>query len=220
MINQTVNIIADYREVPSKIPDILKEKGANVELKSLRTGDYVINNLVMVERKSRDDFILSIIQDRLFSQCARLRKSGMHCLLLVEGNPYNTSHNIERNAIKGALLSVSLSWQIPIVYSSGPADSADILLMAGDQLLRNSFNYSQRSNKPKIMKNRAVFFLQGLPAVGRKTATALLEKFGSSENVVMATDDELLEVDGLGKGKVKKIREFLSYKFSDTTNRK
>ncbi|MBN1926867.1 MAG: hypothetical protein JW798_13635 [Prolixibacteraceae bacterium] len=213
-----IQIIADYRETASAIPVILKDKGAIVELRNLRTGDYLINNSVLVERKSRDDFILSIIQDRLFAQCARLKKSGLHCLLLVEGNPYQTSHKIERNAIKGALLSVSLSWQVPIVYSSGPTDSADILLMAGEQLLKSNYKYLRRSDKSKSLKNKAVFFLQGLPGIGQKTAGALLERFGTPENVVLATEDELLCIEGLGKEKVKRIREFLRNRFHPETS--
>lgn len=70
-----IKITADFREVPSKIPEILKNLAAHVELAQLKTGDYILNDKVVVERKSRDDFILSIIQGRLFSQCARIRKT-------------------------------------------------------------------------------------------------------------------------------------------------
>ena len=211
--DKRVRIIADYREAASAIPDMLKQKGATVELTYLKTGDYLINNTVLVERKSRDDFILSIIQNRLFSQCSRLQKSKMHTILLIEGNPYHNNHNIDRNAVKGALLSVSLSWQIPIVYTSGHEDTARTLIMSANQLLRNNFYFLRRTGKPKRLKDQAMFFLQGLPAVGQKTAKSLLERFKTPENVVLATEDELLEIEGLGKEKVKKIRTFLGHNF-------
>jgi Fanconi anemia group M protein len=214
-----IRIVADYREVPSAIPDMLKQKGVTVELKNLKTGDYLINNTVLVERKSRDDFIISIIQDRLFDQCSRLRKSKMHSILLIEGNPYHSNHNIDRNAVKGALLSVSLSWQIPIVYTSGHDDTASVLIMSANQLLRNNLHFLQRAGKPKRAKGQALYFLQGLPSVGQKTAKALLERFRTPENVVLATEDELLEVEGLGKEKVKKIRAFLRQKTGGVAKR-
>ena len=87
-----VSIIADYREVPSKVPEILKKLGAKVEFSQLKTGDYIINNEIIVERKSRDDFILSIIQGRLFLQCSRLKNTSYSQVLLIEGNPYNTRY--------------------------------------------------------------------------------------------------------------------------------
>jgi ERCC4-type nuclease len=97
------SIVADYREVPSGIPNILKEMGADLQMEQLKSGDYILHNEVMVERKSRDDFALSIIQGRLFAQCARMRKSDKHAVMLIEGNPYQTKHEMERQAIKGGI---------------------------------------------------------------------------------------------------------------------
>ena len=159
MKTDPISILADYREVPSKIPKILKELGARVELTQLKTGDYIINNEVIVERKSKDDFILSIIQGRLFSQCARMKKSSHYQIMLIEGNPYNTNHKIDRQAIKGALLSITLSWQIPVIYSANTLDSANMLLMAANQLLKENFGYRRGGYKPKKLKNKAIYFL-------------------------------------------------------------
>ena len=209
MMSYQTKIVADYREIPSKIPDILREREANVELQHLKTGDYIINEEIIIERKSRDDFVLSIIQSRLFSQCQRLKKAKYFPVVLIEGNPYHTEHNIDRRAIKGALLSISVSWQIPVMYSANANDSADMLLMAGKQLLQDDFNSLRRAYKPRRLKNKALYFLQGLPTVGSATAKALLEKFGSLENIILATEEELKQIEGLGKVKIEKIRRFL-----------
>ncbi len=209
-MDKEIKVVADYREVPSKIPDLLKEKGAAIELKSLKTGDYIVNDEVLFERKTRDDFVLSIIQGRLFSQCARMKRSDYHNVLLIEGNPYNTRHDITRQAIKGALLSVSVPWQIPVIFSASPHDSADMLLTAGDQLVRINYNYIRKGYKPKSVKRKSLYFLQGLPAVGPSTAKALLEHFGTPEKVILATEDELMEIEGLGTTKARRIRKFLA----------
>ncbi len=210
-----INIVADYREVPSKIPDILEELGVSVERKQLKTGDYIINDEIIVERKSREDFVLSIIQGRLFSQCSKMKKSDKHLILLIEGNPYHTKHDIDRQAIKGALLSVSLCWQIPIIYSANVNDSAQTMIMAANQLLKEKYSYFRNARSPKNTKRKAIYFLQGLPSVGPLLAKALLEKFKSIENVILADEEELLEVEGLGKKKVKLIREFLGNSLQD-----
>lgn len=62
-MDEKLKIVADYREVPSKIPDFLTEKGVSVELKTLKTGDYIVNNEFLFERKIRDDFAISIFQN-------------------------------------------------------------------------------------------------------------------------------------------------------------
>lgn len=211
-MNNKLKIVADYREVPSKIPEFLTEKGVSTELKALKTGDYFFNNEVLFERKTRDDFALSIFQNRLFSQCSRMKKSHYHNVLLIEGNPYNTKHDISRKAIRGALLSVSVSWQIPIIYSSNPLDSAGMLIMAGKQLLQNNCQYLRKGHKPKRIKSKSLYFLQGLTSVGPSTAKALMEHFGSAENVVLASEEELMEIEGLGATKARRIRRFLSNK--------
>ena len=210
-----INIAADYREVSSGLPEILKGHGAYVTLSQLKTGDYIINDEIIIERKSRDDFVLSIIQGRLFSQCAKMKKSDKHLVLLIEGNPYHTKHDIDRQAIKGALLSVSLCWQIPIIYSSDINDSAKMLLMSANQMLKENYNYFRNSKNPKNPEKKAVYFLQGLPSVGPVLAKALLERFGTVENVILADEEELLAIEGLGKKKVRQIRTFLSQSFGD-----
>jgi len=47
---QRIKIIADYREKPSGIPDLLEGRGVEIELKELKTGDYLINSQIIVER--------------------------------------------------------------------------------------------------------------------------------------------------------------------------
>ncbi len=216
MPNQ-VKIIADYREVSSKLPEILENHGVNVIRSQLKTGDYIINEEIIIERKAREDFILSIIQGRLFSQCAKMKKTDKHIILLIEGNPYHTKHDIDRQAIKGALLSVSLCWQIPIVYSTDVNDSAHMMIMAGNQLLKESYPNFQRARNSKNFRKKAIYFLQGLPTVGPVMAKVLLEKFDTIENVILASEEELMEIEGLGKKKAKLIREFLKLAF--TTNK-
>lgn len=66
-----VKIEVDYREKPSGIIDILRSRnGIRVEEKRLSVGDYRINDHITVERKTTRNFIISIIDGRLFSQAA------------------------------------------------------------------------------------------------------------------------------------------------------
>ncbi len=203
-------IVADYRENPSGIPQMLEAAGAEVELHELKAGDYLVNGSLLVERKRADDFVLSLVQNRLFAQCARMCATPYRRLLIIEGDPYHTPYSIDPQAIRGALLSVATAWQIPLLYSSGQAETAQLLLMAAHQNLKNMVYGTRVGHKPKAVHRQQLYFLQGLPLVGPKGANALLAHFGSLERVVLATEDQLLEVPGIGKKAAAAIRSFMT----------
>ena len=57
-------ILADFRERPSGIPRLISGEGMNVCLTILTTGDYLINNMVLIKWKSAEDFIHSLVSGR------------------------------------------------------------------------------------------------------------------------------------------------------------
>ncbi|MBN1951171.1 MAG: hypothetical protein JW801_08200 [Bacteroidales bacterium] len=205
-----MRIIADYREAASSVPDRLKELGVEVELKSLDIADYIVNGELLVERKTSRDFVVSLIQGRLFSQCGRMKRSQKQAVILIEGDPYQSGHAIDPQAVRGAILSISVCWQIPVIFSADKLDTANLLIMAGHQRIKEQ--HSQAVNYRSSYKpgGRDVHFLQGLPGVGPVLAGALLERFDSIENVILASEEEMLEIEGLGKTKIRRIRKFLS----------
>ena len=204
-------IQADYREKPSGIPSMLIERKVEVVFASLHTGDYHINRQIGVERKSAEDFVQCIIANRLFEQLSRLKKNVSRPLLLIEGNPYRTNHAIHEQAIRGALLSIAVSWQIPVMFSKNREDSAALLMMVGMQDMKNNLLVPAINGyKPRKFKSRQLFFLQGLPSVGPKLAGRLFDKFGNLRSVINATEKELIETEGIGKKVAKSICEFVT----------
>jgi Fanconi anemia group M protein len=83
-----IKIIVDVRE---KNMAKLLHNYADVELKTLEVGDYVLSDRVVVERKTADDFVDSIIDKRLFNQLKNLRKVEKP-LLIIEGNNFGRIH--------------------------------------------------------------------------------------------------------------------------------
>ncbi len=202
-------VICDYREERCGIPASLQQHGVNVKIESLLIGDYIINDRIIVERKTKEDFVVSLIGNWLFEQCQRLKTTAYSQILLIEGNPYKTKYSISNEAVKGALLSVSVSWQIPIVFTHDTEDTVKTLIETGGQLIRERSFIRRKGYKPKAIMKKRLYLLQGLPMVGPNIANKLLERFGSIENVISASIDELMEVEGIGKGKALKIKEFI-----------
>lgn len=211
----TVKITADCREKSSGLIDLLNDRGIVVELKSLPYGDYIIDDTITIERKTANDFLISIINGRLFKQLLNLKKFCTNPILLVEGNPYQTNHNFDNAAIKGALISTQVIWYIPVIYSRSKEDSRDILVMISRQIkscvdvvpLRDGY-------RPKRLKSKQLYILQGLPQVGPTIAKRLLEHFKSVSRVMNASVQELTEVEGIGKITAEKIRAVLDSEVS------
>lgn len=210
--SKEIIILADHREKYSGVPALLEQKGAKVHMTTLQAGDYIINHQAVIERKSAEDFIQSLITDRLFNQISRLTKAGLLPFVLLEGNPFKTTHRINHAAIKGALLSIMASWQVPVIYAKDSEDSACLMLMMKGQMSARHEIVRLTSYKPKRIKAHCLQFLQGLPQIGPLLAKRLVNHFGSMKAIVNAEEKELRQVDGIGKQTAGKICEFLSEK--------
>ena len=62
-------LVVDEREKKSRIPDLLKAVGINVEVKSLPVGDYIVAPETIVQRKTISDLISSIITKKPLTEC-------------------------------------------------------------------------------------------------------------------------------------------------------
>jgi DNA excision repair protein ERCC-4 len=202
-----VKIVVDYREKASGLIDLLKNEDIHIQTRKISHGDYIINDSITIERKTSRDFLLSVIDGRLFNQLSNLKKHCPNPIVLIEGNPYQTDLDFDPNAIKGALLSSQVIWYIPIVYSRSKEDSRDILLMIGKQDETHTDVVPLRDGyRPKGLKSRQMYILQGLPKVGPRMANRLLKHFGSVSNVMNATTQDLMKVEGVGEVSAGKIR--------------
>ena len=78
-----MQITVDYREKSSGLPELLAAH-FTVAVNKISYGDYMINDRITVERKTARDFLISIIDLRLFKQVANLKKNCSHPLILIE----------------------------------------------------------------------------------------------------------------------------------------
>jgi len=209
-IMNDLKISVDYRESASGLTKLLKARGLLVEIKKVPYGDYIINGDITVERKTAKDFLISIIDGRLFNQLSNLKKNCINPILLIEGNPYKTRHNFDQMAIRGALISTLTIWYIPVIFSLSKEDSRDILLMISRQIETCSDVVSLRGGyRPKRLKTRQLYILQGFPQIGPMLAKRLIKYFKSVSKVMNASVQALTEVDGIGKVTAEKIREII-----------
>jgi len=204
-----VAIIADDRERKSEVIQFLSEmKNVSVSIKRLSLGDYLVDNRLVFERKTLNDFALSIIDSRFFSQAIRLVSSKYDSALILEGTGKElTETGIRREAMQGALITVSIVFGVPVLRSKNPSESAHLILYTARQI--KSFargSVRRHGSRPKGKRKKQLFILQGLPGVGSERAARLLDEFGSVEAVVTATCKELQSVEGIGESIADRIK--------------
>jgi len=206
---ESVHIVADDRERKSYvIESLLEMENVEVEIQRLSLGDYKIDGSVIVERKTLYDFAVSIIDGRLFKQMLRLTSSKGKGVLILEGTANDTADiGMTREAMQGALITVSLILGLPVLRSKDPSETARLMVYIGRQIESVARGGVQRHGyRPKGIRYRQLYILQGLPGVGRERADRLLDRFGSVEAVISAGIDDLQTVDGIGKNIAEKIK--------------
>ena len=123
-----VIITADSRESRSGIALKLQNlPGVSLEQAELTSGDYLIGPGVAVERKAASDFVISLMEGRLFDQLARMAIEHERAIVLVEGNIYETRSAISPESLDGALSYISLLSGASLIHSPSLARTPYIL---------------------------------------------------------------------------------------------
>jgi DNA excision repair protein ERCC-4 len=209
MMESKTTVVADDREACADVVQhLLARPDCEVFIRRLRLGDYHIAGRLLVERECWPDLVASIVDGRLFRQACRLAGSPLHAVMLLEGSEEAIAESaMTREAIQGALISVSVILGIPILRSRDAEESARLMLYAGRQLQSVISGAVTRAGyRPKSKRRIQLHILQGLPAVGPVRAARLLDKYGSVGAVLTAGRENLTLVPGIGKVAAERIR--------------
>ncbi|MFX0170153.1 MAG: DEAD/DEAH box helicase [Candidatus Hodarchaeota archaeon] len=207
----SICIIVDSRELRSPITKALKEFNVEIQVETLEVGDYLLSSRVAVEAKTADDFAQSIIDRRLFSQLSDLKDNFPIPLLLITGASLYGSSAINPAAVRGALSSAIIDFQIPVVNAKNPQEAAALMYaIARQEQTERKQVISFRGKKPVLrMSTLQEYIIAGLPGINTTLAKRLLNQFGNITAIINATTDQLSEIHGIGKIKAQKIREAL-----------
>ena len=197
----SVYIIIDDREKHSGVVNCLQRiKDVKCEIKRLDVGDYILNRKIVVERKTLPDFAVSIKDGRLFKQAGKLIALHLQPVFILEGKNNRPGFiKMRREAMQGALITLNVLFNIPVLRSQNPDETARLLVYTARQLLR-------MQRKPLFPKYRKfgkrrgpqLMMLQSIPGIGVKKAQSLLSSFANIQNIANAECKSLAGVKGIG----------------------
>ncbi len=192
-------ILIDHREKNSLVPSELSKLKFEIQFQQLPLGDYIINNTI-IERKTFSDLQSSIINKRVFEQLKDLQKTNS--LLIIEGE---SDLFIHENALRGFLLSLSLNYKIPLIFSKNEKDTASYISLLAKKPINKEISLRQSRSQMSLEETKQ-FILEGFPGIGPSTAKKLLKEFKSLSNIFNASEDDLERVI---KSKAKSMKDLL-----------
>jgi ERCC4-type nuclease len=192
-------VAADVREERSGVPFQLERLGVVVERRRLPIGDYIVGPETIVERKSAIDLHQTILSGRFWRQMSQLRDSASSPYLIIEGGRL-WQGPVSATSVRGLCLAAS-DLGIAVLRTDDAYDTAGwisrLAARRRDGAIRDRPIYAQRPRRSRA-DSSAEQALAAAPGVSVTSARALLGRFGSLRNVVLATPEQLQEVTGVG----------------------
>jgi len=185
---ESVKITVDIHEKNSLVLANIIELGAKTEIKSLEIGDYIIGDII-IERKTMQDFISSMLNRRLSEQLKNIAQYENR-ILIIEGKN-RKEININPNAVKGMILSVSLDFKIPIINTENEKDTAEYMFLLAKHQAKQKTEISLHSRIPKTKEEQIKYVLESFQGIGPSTAEKLLKRFGTIKNIINSSKEEL-----------------------------
>tara|TARA_Y100000034_G_scaffold97974_2_gene119833 strand:+ start:3236 stop:3913 length:678 start_codon:yes stop_codon:yes gene_type:complete len=207
-LKQIPLIIADVHEKNSLIISELKSNNQiALEIKSLKIGDYLIGKTI-IERKTVQDFISSMLSKRLFIQLKQMQKYNQQ-ILILEGDlnsAFKKKTKLHPNSIRGFILSILTNHQVPIIITKDYEETANYLVLFAKQQLKPKINITLHKRIPKTIKEQKNYILESFQGIGPATAKKLLKKYKTIKNIINTPIENLKQTIGK-KSEIFKILE-------------
>ncbi|SDR28551.1 DEAD/DEAH box helicase [Natronobacterium texcoconense] len=216
---EAIEIVADQREMDANIArDLSRREEIDVRLETLEVGDYVCSDRVVVERKSVADFVDSLVGgDRsIFEQVGAMARHYSRPIVIVEGEGLYEQRDIHPNAIRGALSSLAVDFDASVLRTESEERTTELLaVIAGREQETSDREVSVHGEKQsKTLAEQQEYVVSSIAEIGPVTARSLLEEFGTVEAVMIASEEELQEAEGVGQVTAERMREVIGNEYT------
>ena len=175
----------------------------------LEIGDYVVQSepSLCIEAKTTADFLQSVKNKRIFNQIDNMDREYDNNILLIYGNlqdatEYMTKNMKYKRQLKkqfiGALSSIALHTDIKPIWVDNHKSAAHVIAALYTLAEKKLIIHKQLPKKVRTDDVR-IDVLTQIKGISISKAKELLKKFGSIAELVVASQNELCEVEGIGK---------------------
>ena len=197
-------VTIDNRETQSRVAEHLSNLGVKITLAQLPIGDYAIGDRVLIERKTTQDFVDTLIDRDLFGQMKALADNSIRPVLIVEGGSLADLYdlrNLHPNAIRNTLASIAVDFDVSILFTKDANETAEMILAFARRETSSPKTPKglHKSKTGRSGKAAVEYILTAFPDLGPKAARDLLHAFGSLRGVLSASKEELTAVKGIGE---------------------
>jgi ERCC4-type nuclease len=213
-------IIVDSREASTapKILKGLKEVGAEIQIKALQKGDYIISDICAIERKTVHDFVYTLTRRYLFDQLFKLKEVYLKPFILIEGYLpiiYKFS-KIQPSSVWGAMFALAKQG-VFMIHTTSYKETIDFLYTAAkqEQIVEKRIPVVHPIKKTETLTDAQIFFVASLPSIGREKAISLLRSYQTPLNALLNIDGWATDIHGLGPKITKKVRQVLHTRYKE-----
>jgi len=215
----------DNREAPSnmlvRIRNYMNATKDRFSIKTLKyenlpSGDYVVSNIVGVERK-KEDFISSLFDGILEKQLHELRSTYKHPYLFVEYASVDdmvAEFGVSDETITGAITSFHAHLHVPVILTGAYFVPFLFKIIekhydGRDVEYEESYSPIRKVATSKQFKVNAIESAYHGLGISDTLAKRLLEEFKTPQAVFNATEEDLLKIKGIGEGKARKMVQMM-----------
>ncbi|HUS80989.1 MAG TPA: helix-hairpin-helix domain-containing protein [Armatimonadota bacterium] len=175
---------------------------------------YLLSDRLIVQRRTGHGLVNGIADKSLFTSAIDMAEQFACGVLIVEGEVDYSFRGIDRRAVRGALSALVVQYGLSLLSTADEDETvAMLVMMAGHEqqgVPEVSLVPKRRAEDLPDLQRRVV---EMLPKVGAVTARALLQRFGTIERLVAASEDELREARGIGEKSAAEIRQVLGAEY-------
>ena len=174
----------------------MKKKSKKIEIveENLLVGDFLINNSLIIERKTLSDLASSIYDGRYKEQSMRLREcidenTNLKVFYFIEGNTnlYIPKSNISISALKSAMFSLQYEKGFFVVQTQNIMDTVELLVKYTEKH-EKSQSKTHSGTTPIIQKskgsqinetNMGAIMLSNVPGLSMASSSQILTHFNN-----------------------------------------
>jgi len=182
---------------------------------------YIISERLAIERRDGNSFLQGIMDKTLYTSAIYLRENFNTPILIVEGDIRYECRGFNPQAVRGALSSMILLYGIDVLSTPNVEETAMLIAMMArhEQIGTHDISLIPKRKAMDIpdMQRRII---EMLPGCGVVMARDLLNRFGSVKGIINASEEDFLDVPGIGKKKAEEIYQILNVEYESVDTEK